>query len=89
MSRFLLVPVVLLAGCRNSCQQLCEDMADYALESCDLQFSQDEIDSCIADHARSEIDKDAVDACSTAAPHLEEEWDCQDLKDYFKGSAGE
>lgn len=89
MSRFLLVPLFLLAGCRNSCQQLCVDMADYALESCNLQFSQGEIDSCISDHAGSEIDKDAIDACSIAAPNLEEEWDCEDLRDYFKGSSGE
>lgn len=85
----LLVALSLLTGCRNSCQQLCGDIADYALENCSLEFSQEEMDTCVADHARSELDRSDLDACEEAAPALEEEWSCDDLKEYFKASAGE
>lgn len=94
MSRYplfslLLVALPLMAGCKNSCQQLCVDIADYALESCNLQFSDEEMDACIADYSRSELDRSDLQSCEEAAPSLEEEWDCDTLKDYFKASAQE
>ena len=82
----MLLPLAALPlwmGCRNSCQQLCKDMADYAQDACGLEFSSDEVQSCIDDHKRSEVDADARQACTDAAPTLEEEWSCEDLEAYF------
>lgn len=89
MTRTLLLALPLLVGCKNSCQQLCVDIAEYALNECGLQFTDEEMDTCIADHAGSETEREDQQACAEAAPHLEEEWDCETLKEYFKASAAE
>ncbi len=93
MSRVLCSSLLLLAlplgGCRNSCQQLCVDIADYALESCNLQFTDEEMDTCLSDFARSELERSDLESCEEAAPYLEEEWSCDDLREYFKASGAE
>lgn len=86
MPRILLLALPLLGGCRNACQQLCADMADYALNECGLDFS-DDLKTCIQDHSGKNTDREAVQACADAAPYLEEEWTCDDLKEYFKADA--
>ena len=79
----LLLALTLAAGCRNSCQQLCNDMANFAKDNCGKEFSSDEVSQCISDHSKE--DADAREACSTAAPGLDstEEWNCDDIQEYF------
>ena len=44
----LLLACASLGGCRNSCQQLCGEMADYAVETCNLEFESDELKTTAA-----------------------------------------
>lgn len=79
-----LLPLIALlfgAGCRNSCQQLCQDIADYGESTCGLEFTSDQISQCISDHNKE--DAETRSACSDAAPSLEEEWTCEDIQEYF------
>lgn len=81
----LLLGCLSLVGCRNSCQQLCGEMADYAVETCALEFDNDELKTCISDHNRRETDRDDLAACDVASAALTEgEWTCDDVKEYFK-----
>ena len=46
---------VALMGCRNQCQRLCSDIADYAQEECGLEFSDEEVKQCFKDNKRSQL----------------------------------
>lgn len=81
----LIVVGLALAGCRNSCQQLCHEMADYAVEECGLAFPDEDLKTCVSDHNGGATDRDDLQACSAASDALTEgEWTCDDAKEYFK-----
>lgn len=81
----LLVGCLALAGCRNSCQQLCHEMADYAVDECGLEFPDDQLKDCMSDHNGGATDRDDIKACDAASAALDEgEWTCDDVKEYFK-----
>lgn len=76
--------IAALSGCKNDCQQLCHEMADYASEDCGKEWSKDQLKSCMDDQ------KDAVKAnesieqvCADILPTLREEWSCDDIDAYF------
>ena len=79
--RFILGITILLAGCRNECQQLCLDMADYAESDCKKPFPDNQVKAC-QDKYASAVEQ-TLDACETYRPTLKEEWTCDDIKQYF------
>jgi hypothetical protein len=80
----MMLVLLLTTGCHNACQQLCKDMADYAKNQCDLQFSPEDIDNCYKEQRRGNLQDDLTVAdCKDAAPQLEQEWSCDDVADYF------
>jgi hypothetical protein len=77
--------VLLLAtGCfRNPCQQLCNDIQDFA-KDCGYEFSPDQLHECYQNHHRSDLpDGVKMRDCRTIAPDIEEEWTCEDFQAYF------
>lgn len=83
MRSVLLLSLTAALGCRNPCQQLCTDIRDYAEDECGLQFTNDEVKACIADHKRSEVDRGTRQTCDQGLETLQNEWTCEDLQDYF------
>ena len=81
----LLLACASLGGCRNSCQQLCGEMADYAVETCNLEFESDELKTCLSEHNGRSTDRTDLEACDVASGALiDGEWTCDDVKEYFK-----
>lgn len=79
----LLLPLFLaLTACRNDCQQLCLDMADYA-EECGHEFPKDQVKSCLDNNANKNLNDAAKDSCTNELPYLREEWTCDDIGLYF------
>jgi hypothetical protein len=81
-----------LSGCKNDCQQLCQELAAYADEECGLTWTEEEIRECMANHKRSETTEQERLVCEANIDGLREEWTCDDLQDYFDkdgGSGGE
>lgn len=76
------------AGCRNNCQQLCQEMADYASEDCGEEFTKDQVKSCMETYHNREIDDDLDAVCEDISPTLREEWTCEDVKEYFTSDGG-
>ncbi len=75
------------AGCNNSCQRLCADMAKFA-EDCGYDaWEKEDISQCRDDFASKNLDnpKNSRDYCSTVSSSLEDEWECDDLAVYFDG----
>jgi hypothetical protein len=72
------------AGCANECQQLCDEMADYATE-CDLEWDREAIKDCKSNQANRNFEdpSTAREACADALPTVRDEWTCDDLEDYF------
>lgn len=82
----LLALPLLLAGCRNSCQQLCVEIRDFARSECDLEFPDAEFDACIDAYAG--VDKLQKQQCSDGVGQVSEEWDCDQVEIYFEGEVG-
>jgi hypothetical protein len=77
-----------VSGCRNSCQDLCQEMADFAVEECNKEFPKEQIKACMETYHNKEIDDDQKQVCEDITPTLREEWTCDDVNDYFSGSGG-
>ena len=78
----MILVLFLATGCKNSCQQLCSDIQDYAKE-CGYDFSQDMLKQCYQDHKGSELEKGEAGSCRDIAPNIRDEWTCDDFADYF------
>ena len=72
-------------GCKNPCQQLCDEIADFVKNECGSEigetFSKEQIKECRAEY--SWHPKEGKQACSAALPKLREEWTCEDMIVYF------
>ena len=77
------------AGCRNACQDICVQMANYA-EECGFNVSDAELDACL-DEQSSDLEKTDKEACRDfGSPELiRNEWSCNDLEAYWGGGDGE
>ena len=86
----ILVPVLAvimgISGCRNNCQELCQEMADFAEEECDNAFPKDQVKDCMETYHSREIDEEQEETCADITPTLREEWTCDDVNDYFTGN---
>jgi hypothetical protein len=80
--------LVLLLGCQNACQNLCQTMAEQAAE-CDLNVSQDELESCIT--ANEEPTEERVAQCLDAddPERLAEWWTCAELAENYGNGGSE
>lgn len=87
MRPLLLLSALVLAGCRNNCQQLCADMARFA-DDCGYEWTKDDIKQCREDFAGKNVGKNTRQYCGTVSDALSEEWECEDLEVYFDGSGG-
>ena len=81
----MILALLLATGClRNACQQLCNDMRDYAKDECGLEWSKEQLQDCYKEQRRGNLpENETVGDCREAAPHLEEEWTCEEFEDYF------
>ncbi len=75
---------LLLTGCRNDCQQVCQNMADVAQSDCNLEFSQDEINQCMDNYRKKNLSAEQLDTCKEHGDNIAKEWDCEDIEVYMK-----
>jgi hypothetical protein len=75
-------------GCKNSCQQICSRMADYATEDCGLTVSDAEIDACIEREGGS-LEAEDKQACRDFGDPdvIRAQWTCEDLESYWSPDA--
>ena len=76
-----LLSLLLIAGCNNPCQALCEDMATIA-DECGTEFSEAEINSCVDDFAAPS--KEDRQTCNEygGLDVLRQNWTCDDINLY-------
>jgi hypothetical protein len=79
--------VAALAGCRNPCQRLCDDMRDFA-EDCGFEVSKDEFKSCLDAQSSKNTEREKRQVCADTRGALEAEWTCDDVADYFTDPVG-
>ncbi len=81
-----LVVAVALGGCRNSCQDMCKTMADYAAE-CGFPVGDADLQACYARQKAPE--KEDAQACRDFGDPeaLRNQWTCDDVALYFGGGA--
>ncbi len=74
----------ILAGCHNTCQDLCKEMAALAeSEDCQFTLSDGELRECIRNHTRDQLADGDLDVCEEFADTVPQEWSCDDLQPYF------
>jgi len=78
-----------ISGCRNDCQALCQEMADFSEEECNKEFPKEQVDACMETYHSREIEEEQEQICEDITPTLREEWTCDDVNDYFTGGGGD
>ena len=73
---------ITLVGCNNPCQQLCDEIASYAIE-CGYSVTDDQIDQCIDDNASGEVREGTTDVCYEYKDELRADWPCDDVAVYL------
>lgn len=82
---FIVLPAV-IAGCDNSCQQICDRMAAYAENECGLTVTKEDVDLCKDEQAgKASRDDRAICREFNGRQTIEEEWDCEELSAYWPG----
>jgi hypothetical protein len=81
---FTSIALLPLGACRNSCQQVCVEMAKYAEDECGLTVPDEQIDACI-DAQAGDASRDNRGVCRDYGnpSSIEQEWGCEELADYF------
>ncbi|MED5369741.1 MAG: hypothetical protein VX899_01885 [Myxococcota bacterium] len=71
-------------GCRNSCQQICVELEDYATE-CGYTVPADATKTCISDHNRRSTTRDQRQVCAENGDleTIQAEWTCEDAARYM------
>jgi len=82
--------LVALTACRNSCQQLCRDLSDYAQDDCGLTVPDGQLQTCIDEHDRKSLEENETESCQLAAEtEFEDEWSCDEAASFLGlGGAG-
>ena len=83
----VIVVLTALAGCRNPCQKLCDDMRDFASD-CGYEVSKDEFKSCLDAQSSKNTERDKRQVCADTRDALDAEWTCDDVSDYFTDPVG-
>ena len=84
MRWLILVSLPFTVACRNSCQQLCLEIRDYALDECGLEFTDDEVQTCLDEQKNKYVERETHESCDVGLQTLRDDWECEDLRDYFK-----
>ena len=83
----LIAALTLLTGCANDCQQICNEMADWAESECDSKyhFSDEQLTSCLAAYDNGNVSDAQLADCSDSMDSIDEqwEWECEDIHTYF------
>ena len=79
----LIAATLLFAGCRNSCQSLCNDMAKVA-EDCGFEVSSDDMSACF--DQLKDAEREDLRACRdvSGADDISSEWGCDEVDDFFR-----
>ncbi|MBN1336582.1 MAG: hypothetical protein JXB39_11545 [Deltaproteobacteria bacterium] len=80
--------VMLVAGCHNPCQQLCDDMFEFA-KDCGFQPTEKDLEDCYREQASAEQSRDKRTECRIYADDLRDEWTCDNLVKYFDDDPGD
>ncbi len=82
--------LALSVGCSNHCQDICQELADYAAE-CNITVSSDEVSDCKSNHQRRDLDDGELELCQDFKDYdtIREEWTCEDLAEYWDGTTTE
>ena len=80
--------MVALSGCKNECQKLCGDIADFAETECGQEFPKEELKACVSANKSSALAEGADEVCGEIRPFLTEEWTCEEINEYFDAPAG-
>jgi hypothetical protein len=90
--RLAAVALVLALGtaCHNACQDICDEMANYAEDKCGFTVGADQIAACVDAEAGKNLDRDDRQACRQFGNRrsIDAEWGCEELADYFDAPAG-
>lgn len=83
----MLLAGLALAGCDNPCQQLCDELANYAAD-CGYTVSPDQVEGCKADYAKADLDDGVLQSCAdhNDPDALREWWTCEDVAENFSAS---
>ena len=84
MLRCLIPVIALLAGCANECQELCNNMADWAETECDKTFPKEQINDCLATYSNDNVSETQLADCGEYNERIDEEWTCDELDSYFE-----
>ncbi len=79
------IALVALTACRrNSCQQLCRDLASYAEDACGLTVPDGQLQTCIEEHGRQALEEDEKEFCQLASEtEFEDEWSCEEAEAFL------
>lgn len=79
--------VLLLLACNNQCQQICQELADYAQSDCGMTVSDTEVADCESSLQDLPDGRDAACAEVNDPEKIREWWTCDDLAENFQNGA--
>ena len=79
----LFITITLLTGCANECQQVCNEMADWAQTECNQEFSKEDLNECYAEYTNDQVSDAQLADCAEYKDRIDEEWECEDIEAYF------
>ena len=83
--------LVALTACRNSCQDICRDLVRYAENDCGYPVPDGQLDACVDEHRRKELQEGQRDACAQASEtEFQDEWTCDEAGSFLglNGASG-
>ena len=84
------VALVALTACRNSCQDICRDLARYAENDCGLTVPDGQMETCVDEHSRKALEEGERDACQTAnETEFTDEWTCDEASAFLGLNGGQ
>ncbi len=84
MLRCLIPVITLLTGCANDCQDLCNNMADWAETECGQTFSKEDVNDCLSTYSNDNVSETQLADCAEYNERIDEEWTCDELDSYFE-----
>ncbi len=78
------ISLLALTACRNACQDMCRDLARYAENDCGLTVPDGQMETCVQDHKRKELEEGERDACQQAnETDFVDEWTCDEASAFL------
>lgn len=79
----LFIILTFLTGCANECQQVCNEMADWAQTECNKEFSKEDLNECYTEYKNDQVSDAQLADCAEYKDRIDEEWTCEDIEAYF------